>query len=150
MTAAPTPIPAETEGQAPILLSTSDPVFAMVLTAALAPEIKPISVPVDGVLDAARNAPDSMLLLDLDDMEISAAVRLVTKLTLVTRRPILLTGTRAVEGDLALEPLLLCGAAGLLQKPQGRSSVGLCASGGSSYVERLRQAAAAIPSSHPA
>jgi hypothetical protein len=40
MTAAPTPIPAETEGQAPILLSTSDPVFAMVLTAALAPEFR--------------------------------------------------------------------------------------------------------------
>ena len=104
MTVAPTPIPAETEGQAPILLSTSDPVFAMVLTAALAlaPELKLIRVAVDGILDAARNAPDSMLLLDLDDMEISAAVRLVTKLTLVTRRPILLTAATAV---LAMIPL---------------------------------------------
>ena len=139
------PIHAETAANARLLVCTSDRVFAMALTAGLARDFQVTHVPVDRLLHAVRTASNALILVDLDEVEIAAAVRLVSKLTLVTRSPIVMTGTHVVEGAPALEPLLLCGAAGILPKPEGRSSVGLCAPTGSSYVEWLRRAALASP-----
>ncbi len=130
--------PQETS-QMPLILTSKDPSFsagleqlcqnsAVRLVTTAGPSI---------TLETVRNNAPELVLLDLDSIDAAEAIRLVLKLTLVSRALIVLTGVETVPGEPVLDALIQAGAHGSLLKPEGKTSLSLATENGQVYLNQL-------------
>jgi AmiR/NasT family two-component response regulator len=90
-------------------------------------------------LDSVRNQVPSMVLIDIDSIELQEVQRLILKIRLLSRALVVLTGVEACYGANGLDPLFVAGANAALMKPDGKLSLGLSRENGLLYLKRLEQ-----------
>ena len=90
-------------------------------------------------LETVRNNSPAFVLVDLDSVDAVEATRLILKLTLVSHAFIFVTGVDAVPGHNLMDGYFAAGAHGGVQKPDGKTSLGLAGEYGKPYLERLEE-----------
>ena len=130
----------------PVLLASSDPVFAALCKRAFEAGTNPlpmIAVSPPDLLDATRRFAHEAVILDTDGEDVAELKALATKVMLVSDAPIVLVSAYLAPGSPGLSTLLQSIAATFVQKPEGPSSLSLAADDGPPFVAALRAALAA-------
>ena len=135
-----------------MVLATSDAVFGALCKRALEGGpggARVVLVSPRQVLETARKVAHDVLLLDVDGEDVADLKALAAKAMLVSEARIVLTSGYLSPGAPGLTALLQSIAATFVQKPQGRSSLGLADEDGPPFVAAL-QAALASEGQEPA
>lgn len=128
---------AENSQQIPFVLTSKDPSFsALVEHLCQSSPFQLITTAGPSItLETVRNNGPKFVLIDLDSVDAVEATRLILKLNLVSHAFIFLTGADAVPGHPSLDGYYGAGAHGGLQKPDGKTSLGLTGEYGRQYLE---------------
>jgi chemotaxis response regulator CheB len=132
--------------RARVVLTTSDPVFAVLFTRALQEgtnlQLLAAVSPAE-VVETARQLQPQLLVLDVDGEELDALKTIAAKVMLVSDAPLVLVSAYLAPGSPGLCALLQSIAATFVQKPEGPSSLSLAGEDGPPFVAALQAVLAA-------
>lgn len=130
---------AEQSDRTPFVLTSKDPSFSALLEHLC--QNSPLQLVTTAgpsiTLETVRNNNPSFVLVDLDSVDAVEATRLILKLTLVSHAFVFFTGADAVPGHSSMDGYYSAGAHGGLQKPDGKTSLGLAGEHGEPYLKTL-------------